>query len=743
MSREGAISGVQWEDRLLHFFRVELAPTPGRARAAARIMVLCVIAVALTMTCHTPHASFIIVTIFVVNQANAGASMIKAIWRVLGTIVGGFVGLVAYVAFLDHPWLRVALMGPLAAFFIFLSQTTTVPYFGLLGGITAVMIMSITGPDANTGLHVALWRFALIALGSFLATAAQVLLWPDDPEHLLYASLEERLGIVENIVSDVRDGRKPDTKKLDALLLTGLSRQLDLLDHAEARYAALRHRHAEQVALIAGIERLLTATVAFARVAGDSNLAPSAPAISRLSGILNDCGRLRTAINTRQPIGQLDGGRVAASDMEVAGSGSAALLPGILDMEGAIYGLPGVTGCLERKRQADAMAPGIATLDSPGRASFFTPAFSLANVDAIVFSVRAGLCATIAYVLYQGMAWPGLETSVWTALLISQSTLGASVQKFLLRFLGAVIGGLMGLFMIILFTPNMDNLAPLLVVVAFCTGVAGWLAVGSARISYVGMQIGLAFALAILNDLGPTTDLVPARDRVIGILLGTCVWAFVFGLTGAVIAGIAMRRSLATTLRSLAGLARVGLRGEPSLGLLRPALGWRWSVYQNLTTTLRLQDESKFEWGARGTDAEAERVRVVRLATDTQDVFLAILALIHHRLGGNLAVSPPALHAELQKLAEGVVSKLEALANRIQGRSEGPSPALNPLFSRVQTVAQELAPELNDLLRTHVPGRVALYGQLLARINQLDRDASPVAASESPKVAPGSAPIPA
>ncbi len=740
MSREGRISGVRWEDALFRFLRLELAPTPGRARAASRIAAACVIATAFVMTCHSPHGSFIIITVFVISQSNAGASMTKAMWRVLGTAVGAGVGLMAYVAFLDHPWLRVALMGPLAAFFIFLSQTTTAPYFGLLGGITAVMIMSITGPDADTGLHTALWRFAMISLGALIATTAQIFLWPDDPEELLYKALDERLEVVEDILKAGLEGRLPDAQKLDSLMLTGLSRQLDLLDNAEARYASLRHRHAEQVSLIGGIERLLTATVAFMRAVRRHEVKPSEAMRARLSAVIANCGRLREALRKRESIGRLPEPAGLPSDAEVAISGAASRLPGLLDMESAIYSLPGVTGCLERRHRAEAMAPGLVALDSPARAAFFTPAFSLANVDAIVFSVRAGLTATIAYIVFEGLAWPGLSTAVWTALLVAQSTFGASVQKSLLRLVGACVGGLMGLLAIVLLMPNMDSLAPLLVVVGVCCWIAGWFAAGSARISYVGIQIGLAFALCTLNDLGPTTDLVPARDRVLGVLLGIGVFVLVFGLTGFVVAGTAMRRSLATTLRSLAGLARVGLRGDPSLAAVAPARGWRWSVYQNLTTTLRLQDESKFEWGVGAAHGDADRARVIKLAADAQAVFLALLALIHHRLSANLAAMPPALHVELQGLAQGIIHRLEAIANRVQGRSEGPSPALDPLLVRARQVSVDLAPTLDEVLRTHVPGRIALYDELVACINQLDRDASPVPGEKKELVAPGGAP---
>ncbi len=653
MSCEGAISGVAWEDRLFKFLRIELGPTPGRFRATARIVVGVLIATTFVMTCHTPHASFIIITIFLVSQANAGASMAKAMWRVLGTTAGAAVGMVAYVCFLDHPWLLVGLLGPLAAFFIFLSQTTTTPYFGLLGGVTAVLIMTVPVSDADSGIYTGLWRFAMILLGSIVAAACQMFLWPEDPEKLLNRALEDRLATIEKLLSSVRDGLKPDTAKLDALLLAGLTRQLDLLDNAEVRYPSLRTRHSEQVCLIAGLEKLLTGAVTFARLAASHAPEPPPPVRERLSSIIACCSQVRLALETGVLADAPEGLDKLPSDVDVVASGGAVLLPGLLDMEGVIYTLPGVTGYVERRRKPGFISSALPNFDSPGRLTFFTPAFSLANTDAMVFSIQAGLAATISYIIYQGLAWPGLSTSVWTALLISQATLGASVQKAILRLIGACIGGLLGLGTILWAMPNMDNLGPFLVVVALCTGLAAWIAAGSARTSYVGVQMGLAFALCVLNDPGPTTDLVPPRDRVIGVLLGIGVWAFVSGLSGAVLARTAMRRSVAATLRSLAGLARVGLRGEPALAALAPALGWRWGVYQNLTTTLRLHDESKFEWGTDSVEAEAERNRVAWVVSDAQAVFLALLALVHHRLTGKLVSSPPPIHEPLQNLAQG------------------------------------------------------------------------------------------
>ncbi len=726
MSRQGNISAVGWENHLLKFLRAEMAPTSGRVQATARVVVACLVTTVLIMTMHSPHASYAIVTIFVISQTNAGASFSKALLRILGTAFGTAVGIAAYIAFLDHPWLRVALLGPLAAFFMFLSQTTTAPYFGLLAGITAIMVMTATGSDADSGLHVGLWRFAMVLLGAVVGTAAQMFLWPGDPENLLLSALIERLSAVENLVSAVRDGRQPDTARLNSLLLTGLSRQLDLLDNAEAREPSLRLHHAEQVALIGVVEQLLTAAVAFAEVARHHDAMPSPPAGERLAAIVTRCARLREALQNRQPTETFDEAAKLPPDADIAATNAAALLPGLIEMEQIISSLPQATGFLDHNRKPQATLPSKLTFDSPTRRAFFTPAFSLGNTNAIMFSLRTGLAATLAYVLYEGMAWPGLSTSVWTTIIIAQSTLGASLQKALLRLAGAILGGLLGLLTIVLLMPNMDSMTPLLVVVAAVTTLAAWIIAGSTRIAYVGVQMGLAFALCVLNDLGPTTDLVPARDRVIGVLLGIGVSLLVFNLTGGtVLAGVAMRRTLASALHSLARLARVGLREDPSAATVRPARGWRWKVYQDLTTTLRLHDESKFEWGAGLANAEAERARVTRMTADAQSIFLALIALVHHRLSVDLTSIPSALRAEFQSLAQEVVMRLEALANRVEGKAESSSTDLVPQLARVNAAAHDATPALEPQLLAHLPGRLALYEVLVAKIARLDRDAVP------------------
>src|SRR5262249_32158438 len=155
---------------------------------------------------------------------------------------------------------------------------------------------------------------------------------------------------VEELVGAVRDGRRPDETRLQALLLTGLSRQVDLLTDAEARFPSLRLRHAEQIALIGGVEQLLTAAVGLARAGSIPDTVPSAPVRARLEAIANGCARLRRALDTRQPAEPPGESHTAGFDSNLGAPGDAPFLPALIELERVLDALPHATGFLDRDR---------------------------------------------------------------------------------------------------------------------------------------------------------------------------------------------------------------------------------------------------------------------------------------------------------------------------------------------------------------------------------------------------------
>ncbi|QNK01794.1 FUSC family protein [Dyella telluris] len=140
------------------------------------------------------------------------------------------------------------------------------------------------------------------------------------------------------------------------------------------------------------------------------------------------------------------------------------------------------------------------------------------------------LASLICYVFYHAVQWDGIHTSMITCALVANPNVGASSEKIVLRIGGAVLGGLLAFLLSLFVMPHIDTIVGLLITITPVFFVAGWIAAGPERTSYVGVQMVATFCLGFLGHFGPSTDLVEIRDRMIGILLGAVVAGLVYTL---------------------------------------------------------------------------------------------------------------------------------------------------------------------------------------------------------------------
>ena len=166
----------------------------------------------------------------------------------------------------------------------------------------------------------------------------------------------------------------------------------------------------------------------------------------------------------------------------------------------------------------------------PKPKSLFVPdAFT--NPAHVRFALKVTLAAMSCYLLYTGIDWFGIHTAFITCVFIALESTGATLRKGMLRTVGCVIGGLLALLSIVFLIPHMETIASLVILVACVSAVAGWVATGSERISYAGLQIAFAFYYGLFpgfEGFAPSTDLDNLRNRIVGILLGLMVTGLVF-----------------------------------------------------------------------------------------------------------------------------------------------------------------------------------------------------------------------
>ena len=192
------------------------------------------------------------------------------------------------------------------------------------------------------------------------------------------------------------------------------------------------------------------------------------------------------------------------------------LVRGLLWLWVAIaYGV-GLTVVLNLLFLPDAPRPP-AHLPKP-KGFFVSDAFT--NPAHVHFALKVTFAAMFCYIFYEAIDWSGIHTALITCTFIALESTEATLYKGTLRIAGCVIGGALALFSIVFLMPHMETIASLVVLVACVAAIAGWVATGSERISYAGLQLAFAFFYSVFQGYAPDTDLDNVRNRVVGILFG-------------------------------------------------------------------------------------------------------------------------------------------------------------------------------------------------------------------------------
>jgi len=693
---------------LLHFLRRELAPFPGRTVATVRVVVACVTVLVLCMTLRVPEAylSVWVVTRFAMEESSQ--TLLTAIVFLVALTVGIALPLVLLTFAMDQAWLRFCLMATMAAAGLFLRRTFVIGALGFVIGLIGTMIMTV--PDfvsvPELAVRFSLWLWPVFALGVAAAAATDLLLAPTDPEALLRTELIARLRATEDSLAHCL-GRGEREGRATRLATAGITRLLALLKSAGVVHASVRARHAQYSALITLVDRLVTAAAALELLSTTPLRIDERERLQRLDA---DCARLRQVLEAgrvAEPPPPRDGGQPSA--------GGSAKLPAIVELEH-------VVDLIQQALGPEAAATESASDAERGRL-FVPDAFT--NPEHVHYALKGALAVMVCYVLQSAVDWPGIRTCIITGLIVGLTSEGATIQKGTLRISGALVGAAMGFLAILLFIPGMESITSLTLLVAAGTAVAAWVVVGSPRIAYAGVQIAFAFYLCVIQGFEPTWYFYTIRDRLIGILLGNTVITVVFYSVWPVQASAAMWTSLASAFRAMAQLATVGSRSDDQTVVAREAQGLRLQAYRDFAAAQQSADEAAFELSAEGPEglragALATRERLQRATADAQSVFLTQLAVAHQRPNVVPAELPDALINGVRRFDAVVAESLVTIADRVQRTVDRPLPDLRaPLAAVTNLIRAEGATITSPELAAHLEARVALYHELVPRIERL------------------------
>jgi len=671
------------------FLRRELAPTPGRGSATFRLTLACVIATIPILTHRIPHALIVMIVMYLITQEDTAATLVGSILAVAGVTVGLGAALLAWMVALDIAWLRIACFVGFVVAGLWLKRVLVIGALGSALGLPAALVMVL--PDVapippESLVEFVLWIWWCVTLGLAVNVGVQLLLAPGDPLMLLLRELDARLHAVESTVRELAGATElappPTGMSLDALATAGMSRPVALLKTASLTNVRARQRHETLATTITLVDRLVTDAGAVRLLVSSTSITPMRESLLRVA---DGCANARRAVAERR-----------WPEPAAAAPPSASTPPPLADMERT----------LEQLSVVSRIEPPKPTTKEPGPHLLLPDATT--NPEYVQFAVKGALAALICYVLFIGFDYPGIYTSVITCFVVSLSTIGSSNQKGLLRFGGAAVGGVMGLFALVYAFPNIEGLGGFWLVFATGTAVAAWINFGSPRISYGGYQTGLAFYKATLQDLGPAVSATVVRDRLIGVTFGLIVFGIVEHVVWPARAADRMHARLADVFRSLAAFARA-LSQPPGNVDARRRL-----ISQQVTDVQGFIESSKYESGTGAGDAQT----VERRTADAQTVFLVLLAIAREATAA--ARPPEALHTATIRVDDDVAAILDGVAARV--RNDGAAPAIDgdrALAALERCLAAQADASGGD---TTYAGARALYRELAVAVTRVASD---------------------
>ena len=651
------------------WLRDELTPYPGRGALVARMVVAATLVMVVSMTFRLSYGAYGAIYAFILSRESPQATAGAVRMVIIGFVLAGVYITLGMMLVLGDPMLR--FLWITAGFFIgfwamsALSNYAASVRFGYLIAITVTLWDSHTSPA--TKIEKTLWAVGVITLASLIMLCVEVIFRRLKQSNDLMDGIAERLTCVEELLTHSLAGdpaKAAIQTKVSRLAMTGTS-----LMRRTLRRSGFEPQYVLEMGAVVALTGRLVDLAAVLPQLGDR---ASEIDNERISKIAKRIREVREDI-ARGSVPQLF---ESASESETPPH-----LPLLGEIEQTVALIPqAFTGSLSLRIFAPSSG------DRRPSAWRFDSA-ALLDSEHLKFALRGCLASTSCYVIFNALFWPEISTAVTTCFLTALTTVGASHQKQILRFAGALIGGLgIGMGTQVFVLPHIDSIAGFTVLFAAVMATAAWIATSSPRLSYLGVQVAVAFCLINLNEFTFQTSLSVARDRVIGILLGLFMMWLFFDQFWSRPAALEIKRTFASSLRLLAQLAR----GPVSKNLpeaIEDSYALREKINAHFDRVRSLADGLLFEFGASRQRNIELRSYIRQWQPDLRALFVMRVTFLKYRFLVPGFEMPEVIRRLQQEYDENSARILEDLAAWIEGNTVPPT---NRVESSHKLVARTL-----------------------------------------------------
>jgi multidrug resistance protein MdtO len=635
------LSSPSWSERLC----TDLQPSPGRLAATLRIVLATVVALVLMMVLQLPFAALGLYYVFLVARETPAVSMKSGIISLLTLALAVAVELGVVIVSDNSPVVRVLSVAVVSYVSGTLMMASTLPALASIWGFIYCTLIALwelrVPPDAL--VKASLQLIATVALAFLCSVIVEYVFAWRRPDERLEELVGMRYKAIETAFTLFAQGAPPGLLgeaivRVNRLAAVGQNPMVELYKAIAARGLKTGTLPVGTRARISMLAQLMDVSAAFASQ-------HSAGVDESLRGRCAEIARRCRDRNCGQTVGET--------------------------IERSVYTGNSLLDRVEAALESIlSMPPEIAALGEEdlvalpaNKVPFLIPG-ALTSRATAAFALKLTLCVMVCYIFYFAVAWPGISTSVTTVFIVAIGSSGAIKQKLANRFLGSAIGGALAIGATIFLFPEMDSITSLVLLIAGVAFIAAWWAAGR-QFGYAGLQIAFAFYLVAFEGLSAPTELAPARDRLVGILVALAVIWLVFDQLWPVRTVTAMRQALASVLRCEARFMRIFESDEPRRVQLNQVDGVRDQVGKTISGLRTMNDNVLYEFGIDREEQIRKGEMILEAALTAVPFFWNQLVVLHNEKDRDFVTEPG-----LVDMRRRVAVNMDAMADAVsQGRT--------------------------------------------------------------------------
>jgi multidrug resistance protein MdtO len=564
------------------FLKNELSPYPGRAWTVGRVVISATIVMVVVMTFQIPYGFLGAIYTMLLSRENPTVTLRSGVRTIISYVIASIYTVLGVMTMIDDPlthllWITISLFLAFYLIRVVPDYVTAVGFGFTLAG--AIPLWDETFLTVNQRTENTLWLGFSVVLGTVVTVAVEYVFRRVRPATDLNIGIEARLKSVESLLRQIAAGQHEFKFQKEIALYSSVGT-------SRLRRILLRSGYppkfiVQMTAAVALLGRLMDLAASLQIVRSNQFFVPEAGDRDRCLKLADQIAELERDVAARK----------LPKPLEIPSTIAPSALPLLPEMERTVV-LMSHTFAGYRSLPGLVLPPPI-----EGEHQHLFAADAFTNPDHLKFAIRGTLATLLAYTVYTAIAWPGLSTSIATCIITALSTIGSSRQKQFLRLGGAILGGfVLGMGAQVFVLPYLDSITGFTVLFAVVSGISAWIATSTPRLSYLGVQMALAFYLINLQEFAPQYSLAIARDRIVGVLLGlVCMW-LVFDRLWVRDALQEMQDAFARNLRLLAELLE--LRGtQDKVEAIKQAIQLRDRINEGFNAVKAQADAVVFEFG--------------------------------------------------------------------------------------------------------------------------------------------------